>query len=132
VHHSGSGWLARPSPWGTCTSYSLPAFLAHSAVGHFETKSGAYRCASIGLILLQKLTFWSTRNVDATISDAASPVDGIEKLKVRIAELEAENRSKATLFRSTFDSCGGDAIERHRPKGHNRSLAPDFRTRRAP
>jgi hypothetical protein len=25
VHHSGSGWLARPSPWGTCTSYSLPA-----------------------------------------------------------------------------------------------------------
>jgi len=35
VHHSGSGWLARPSPWGTCTSYSLPAFLAHSAPGHF-------------------------------------------------------------------------------------------------
>src|SRR6266853_5518860 len=34
VHHSGSGWLARPSPWGTCTSYSLPAFLAHSAQGH--------------------------------------------------------------------------------------------------
>src|SRR5580700_4908320 len=25
VHHSGSGWLARPSPWGTSTSYSLPA-----------------------------------------------------------------------------------------------------------
>src|SRR5262249_5731120 len=25
AHHSGSGWLARPSPWGTCTSYSLPA-----------------------------------------------------------------------------------------------------------
>jgi hypothetical protein len=25
THHSGSGWLARPSPWGTCTSYSLPA-----------------------------------------------------------------------------------------------------------
>jgi hypothetical protein len=25
VHHSGSGWLARPSPWGTFTSYSLPA-----------------------------------------------------------------------------------------------------------
>jgi hypothetical protein len=34
VHHSGSGWLARPFPWGTCTSYSLPAFLAHSALGH--------------------------------------------------------------------------------------------------
>src|SRR5262244_1766198 len=25
AHHSRSGWLARPSPWGTCTSYSLPA-----------------------------------------------------------------------------------------------------------
>ena len=25
VHHSGPGRLARPSPWGTCTSYSLPA-----------------------------------------------------------------------------------------------------------
>ena len=31
AHHSGSGWLARASPWGTFTSYSLPAFLAHSA-----------------------------------------------------------------------------------------------------
>ena len=36
MHHSGSGWLARPSPWGTFTSYSLPAFLAHSASGHFR------------------------------------------------------------------------------------------------
>jgi len=25
VHHSGSGRLAKPSPWGTSTSYSLPA-----------------------------------------------------------------------------------------------------------
>jgi hypothetical protein len=33
VHHSGSGRLARPSPWGTFTSYSLPAFLAHSIPG---------------------------------------------------------------------------------------------------
>src|SRR6516165_7111301 len=33
AHHSGSGWLARPSPWGTFTSYSLPAFLAHSEMG---------------------------------------------------------------------------------------------------
>jgi len=33
VHHSGSGWLARPSPWGTFTSYPLPAFLAHSPSG---------------------------------------------------------------------------------------------------
>ena len=33
AHHSGSGRLARPSPWGTLTSYSLPAFLAHSELG---------------------------------------------------------------------------------------------------
>src|SRR6202045_4212126 len=25
AHHSGAGRLARPSPWGTFTSYSLPA-----------------------------------------------------------------------------------------------------------
>jgi hypothetical protein len=37
VHHSGSGWLARPSPWGTRTSDSLPAFLAHSLVGQSQT-----------------------------------------------------------------------------------------------
>jgi cell division septum initiation protein DivIVA len=60
-----------------------------SEMGHFQTKSDAYRCASIGLILLQELTFWSTRNVGATISDAASPVDEIEKLKARhAAEIE--------------------------------------------
>src|SRR5262245_56170240 len=28
-----------------------------SESGHFETKSDAYRCASIGLVLLQELTF---------------------------------------------------------------------------
>jgi hypothetical protein len=31
---------------------------SRSASGHFETNSNAYRCASIGLILLQELTFW--------------------------------------------------------------------------
>src|SRR5215831_17413332 len=39
AHHSGSGWLAKPSPWGTFTSYSLPAFLAHSAMGQTEKNS---------------------------------------------------------------------------------------------
>src|ERR1700730_18036389 len=37
AHHSGSGRLARPSPWWTFTSYSLPAFLAHSQLGHQRT-----------------------------------------------------------------------------------------------
>src|SRR5580765_775139 len=36
--NSGSGWLARPSPWGTCTSYPLPAFLAHAASGHNQPR----------------------------------------------------------------------------------------------
>ena len=39
AHHSGSGWLAKPSPWGTFTSYSLPAFLAHSESGQTEKNS---------------------------------------------------------------------------------------------
>ena len=34
AHHSGLGRLARPFPWGTFTSYSLPACLAHSLSGH--------------------------------------------------------------------------------------------------
>jgi hypothetical protein len=29
-----------------------------SAPGHFETKSDDYRCAPIGLMLIQELTFW--------------------------------------------------------------------------
>src|SRR5260370_37544671 len=33
VPHSASGLFARPSPWGTCSSYSLPAFLARSRMG---------------------------------------------------------------------------------------------------
>src|SRR5467141_3825071 len=41
VHHSGSGWLARPSPWGTFTSYSLPAFLAHTALGQIRPSCAA-------------------------------------------------------------------------------------------
>jgi hypothetical protein len=34
AHHSGLGQLARPFLWGTFTSYSLPACLAHSGMGH--------------------------------------------------------------------------------------------------
>src|SRR5262249_34358638 len=37
AHHSGLGRLARPFPWGTFTSYSLPASLTHSAAGQNET-----------------------------------------------------------------------------------------------
>ena len=29
------GWLGL-TPWKTCTSYPLPAFLAHSPLGHFR------------------------------------------------------------------------------------------------
>src|SRR6202023_267556 len=42
AHHSGSGWLARPSPWGTFTSYSLPAFLAHSQLGQKLSERSAF------------------------------------------------------------------------------------------
>src|SRR5262245_11871823 len=47
AHHSGSGWLAKPSPWGTFTSYSSPAFLAHSAVGH--QRKGSDRAKRVSL-----------------------------------------------------------------------------------
>src|SRR5205807_9529391 len=33
AHHSGSGRMAGPYPMGDFTSFSLPAFLAHSAAG---------------------------------------------------------------------------------------------------
>jgi hypothetical protein len=39
AHHSGSGGMAGPSPWRTFTSYSLPAFLAHSLLGPGCVKS---------------------------------------------------------------------------------------------
>jgi hypothetical protein len=40
-----------------------------SPLGHFQTKSDAYRSASIGLVLLQELTFWrSATKVGAGIS----------------------------------------------------------------
>jgi hypothetical protein len=38
AHHSGLGWLARPFPWGTLTSYSLPAFLAHTGGGQTDMR----------------------------------------------------------------------------------------------
>ena len=38
VHHSGSGRLAKPSPWGTCTSYSLPACPGALWLGSAVTK----------------------------------------------------------------------------------------------
>jgi hypothetical protein len=59
AHHSGSGRLARPSPWGTLTSYSLPAFLAHSVQGHLRRFDG---CRSISGL---------SRSADAGISPLA-------------------------------------------------------------
>jgi hypothetical protein len=41
---NASGCLARPSPWGTFTSCSLPAFLAHSDVGQIGDPTGRDAC----------------------------------------------------------------------------------------
>ena len=64
--------MARPSPWGTFTSYSLPAFLAHSEMGQRRPTcfrivcllppsaawgaivAGAFRASPIGRALLGK------------------------------------------------------------------------------
>src|SRR5262249_32235944 len=43
VHHSGSGRLARPSPWGTFTSYSLPALPGALRVGSNSDLSPCWR-----------------------------------------------------------------------------------------
>src|SRR5215475_14248108 len=43
AHHSGLGRLARPFPWGTFTSYSLPAYLAHAAQDQKSSRSGSER-----------------------------------------------------------------------------------------
>ena len=40
AHHLGSGWLARPSPWGTLTSYSLPANWRTLLQGQTRKSSG--------------------------------------------------------------------------------------------
>jgi hypothetical protein len=56
VHHSGSGCLARPSPWGTFTSYSLPAFLAHSAPGQTRPRRPALLRANARPVLPSKRT----------------------------------------------------------------------------
>jgi hypothetical protein len=65
AHHSGSGWLARPSPWWTCTSYSLPA------------SPGALNSRVIGLnrrsVRVMAVTEWAiprpVSNVKTTVFD---------------------------------------------------------------
>ena len=57
AHHSGSGWLVRPSPWGTCTSYSWPAFLAHSEPGQKRGSRSEERFNPLrGMCLRRRLT----------------------------------------------------------------------------
>jgi hypothetical protein len=57
-------------------------------MGHFETKSDAYRCESIGLILLHELTFWSARNVSARSSCTFSTRHPRQCRSVRCRHLE--------------------------------------------
>src|SRR5499427_4002127 len=55
AHHSGLRRLAKPSPWGTFTSYSLPACLAHSALGHkqnFCGRSGPLHVSIVGRVMI--------------------------------------------------------------------------------
>ena len=45
AHHSGSGRLARPSPWGTFTSYSLPASWRTPFRAKAQSRFAPARCA---------------------------------------------------------------------------------------
>ena len=50
---------------------SAPGNIDEGSTGHFETKSDACHCASIGLILLQELTFW--RSASKVGAEARGP-----------------------------------------------------------
>jgi hypothetical protein len=60
------------------------------------------------VVLLRELTFWSARNVGATICDAASPVDEIEKLKARHA---AEIERIVEVAQETVEKLVQEALE---------------------
>ena len=49
VHHSGSGWLATPSPWPTCTSYSLPASWRSPSAGFLRNVTYCCRLVQTAL-----------------------------------------------------------------------------------
>jgi hypothetical protein len=57
AHHSGSGRLARPSPWGTFTSYSLPA----SWRTPLWVKLRKTQCEQMFSALSRKRTCWQRR-----------------------------------------------------------------------
>src|SRR5262245_44936770 len=47
------GWLGL-TPWTTCTSYPLPAFLAHSDLGHEQPRIGSASTRRASLLNSQK------------------------------------------------------------------------------
>jgi hypothetical protein len=47
AHHSGSGRMARPSPWGTFTSYSLPASWRTPLLDQIQTADCVEQCLSL-------------------------------------------------------------------------------------
>src|SRR3981081_219285 len=63
AHHSGSGRLAKPSPWGTFTSYSLPAFLAHSETGQSLQKRDVCATSAFPQMATATLTSRDLSNV---------------------------------------------------------------------
>ena len=84
MHHSGSGRLARPSPWGTCTSYSLPAFLAHSPVGsNASVESGLGMSASP-----------PTPDVWLRRSEPTLRADSVEQVRRQSSRIERDRRRR--------------------------------------
>src|SRR5229473_812441 len=68
AHHSGSGRLARPSPWGTSTSYSLPAsWRTPSRVNRYRNGLSA-----IGPVFPQERTSRDVSNASSTGHEATA------------------------------------------------------------
>ena len=72
-----------------------------TASGHFETKSDACHCASIGLILLQELTFWRSASKEARAPVRRRARHHLE----RVADLQAARRGRRTTAGEAQQPC---------------------------
>jgi hypothetical protein len=74
-----------------------------SARDHFETKTDACRSASIGLVVLRKLTFWSARNVTR---EARAPFHAASiVVQFGSSDLEAPRRGRRTTAGQARQPC---------------------------
>jgi hypothetical protein len=112
----------------------LECCAAHSTseLGHFETKSDACHCASIGLILLQELTFWRSAKQFAPEARAPFPRRAHHRRSARCHHLEhvadlqapaADEERRQAKRNSLADKI---RIERAAVEGERRTVEADL------